>query len=185
MIAHPIFRRRITTLESAKVLLRYLVEKDLSYHPEDSAHDVSHPFTEEEADALDQRMTEIYSLHWPQPYGCPSGYILSRSPQFISTGRVIQALLHTLLQSYGNENVYHPDGTAIRVDDLVEEFLRIDPPAGEALEAEQEESTLDNVANEINGRVNDDSVSEAYYAYQHELHAAIKAKFPTTKFGSF
>jgi hypothetical protein len=74
--AHPIFHRPITTLEEAQALLRYLVEKDLSYHPEDSAHDVIHPFTPEEATALDQRMEETYTLDWPEPYGCPCGYIL-------------------------------------------------------------------------------------------------------------
>ena len=33
---------------------------------------------------------------------------------------IIEALLHTLLPTYGNENVYHPDGSAIPVADLVE-----------------------------------------------------------------
>ena len=43
---------------------------------------------------------------------------------------IIEALLHTLLPTYGNENVYHPDGSAIPVADLVARFCQPDnPPA--------------------------------------------------------
>jgi hypothetical protein len=35
---------------------------------------------------------------------------------------IIEALLHTLLPIYGNEYVYHPDGSAIPVADLIARF---------------------------------------------------------------
>jgi len=41
---------------------------------------------------------------------------------------IIEALLHTLIPTYGNENVYHPDGSAIPVADLVARFCQPDNP---------------------------------------------------------
>jgi len=99
--------------------------------------------------------------------------------------KIIQALLHTLLDSYGNDKVYHPDGTTFEVEDLLARYVRVNPPTGKALELEQSESTFDSVAHEFLAEIGDTQLDDVYYEFRKLLQRRIQQQFPTTKFGNF
>ncbi len=99
--------------------------------------------------------------------------------------KLTAALLHTLLETYGNDKIYHPDGTTFEVDDLVDKYLRVDPPSGISLTLENYESTFDSVAHELLGELQDPKLTDAYYAFRNLLHKRIKQQYLTTKFSNF
>lgn len=98
--------------------------------------------------------------------------------------KVVQSLFHTLMQTYGNEQVYHPDGTTFSVAELYESYMW-DKPAGLALELEQLESTLDTVASEILMHIDVPPEGPHYSKFREMIQAGIQAKFPCTKFSNF
>lgn len=99
--------------------------------------------------------------------------------------KIIAALLHTLLETYGNEKVYHADGTTFEVEDLIEQYLRVDPPTGRALDIDIYESTFDTLACEFLTDLQNQELVEAYYEFRKILHAGLHRKWPTTKFSNF
>lgn len=104
--------------------------------------------------------------------------------------KLIQALLFTLVDAYGNDNVYHPDGTKYDMESLLSTYLRTDPPKGEASEWQDLESQLDNTAAHVTGILGNTlaetkEISEAYVNFITLVRGAILRKFPTTKFDNF
>ena len=79
---HPIIHLPVTTVPQAAALLAYLQAAGLSYHCEDLAEDcldrqlADGTITPADATALNARMQEAYTLDWPEPYGCPCGYLM-------------------------------------------------------------------------------------------------------------
>jgi hypothetical protein len=99
--------------------------------------------------------------------------------------KIIAALLHTLLETYDNEKVYHADGATFEVDDLIEQYLRVDPPTGRALAMDSYESTFDTLACEFLQELRNQEIVDAYYEFRKILHAGLRRKWPTTKFSNF
>ena len=105
--------------------------------------------------------------------------------------KLIQALLFTLVDAYGNTKVYHPDGkTTFEVAELLDRYLRTDAPKGEALVYQDLESSIDSAAHQFLGELGQsqqdaDDISEAYHKFIDLVRKALLAKFPTTKFASF
>jgi len=104
--------------------------------------------------------------------------------------KLIQALIFTLADSYGNDNVYHPDGTKYDMESLLSTYLRTDPPKGVALEWQDLESQLDSTAHHVTGILGDteaevNEIIEAYFRFITLVRGALLRKFPTTKFDNF
>jgi hypothetical protein len=97
--------------------------------------------------------------------------------------KLIEALVHTLMEGYGNDAIYHPDGvTQFSVNELTETYTRWKEPEGEALMIAEYEATLDSVASEFIGVLGDERVKGAWYLFSDMLQRAAEAKYPTTKF---
>ena len=104
--------------------------------------------------------------------------------------KLIQALIFTLVDAYGNDNVYHPDGTKYDMESLLSTYLRTDPPKGEALAWQDLESQMNNTAYEFTytlGVTDAETaeIGEAYARFITLVRGAILRKFPTTKFANF
>lgn len=79
------FKKPITNLDEAKAWLKELYEAGKDFHLEDDPRDIcdmsseghERVFTDEEAEDVDKRRHELYSLDWSQVgHKCPIGYLL-------------------------------------------------------------------------------------------------------------
>ena len=101
---HTIFYEPVTSLEEAENLLTYLHKNDLAFHPEDRPHgivrigDGSRLFDQEEADALEQRMDEIYAQEWPLGHD-PCSFLLDLERQQTPETTLIPPMEERLIES--------------------------------------------------------------------------------------
>jgi hypothetical protein len=78
----PQFTTPITSLQQAQDFLSHLWTEGMSYHPEDSATDcIAHLVSAEEAQAIDERMEEVYRQAWPEEE-CPCSHLLNLDPEY-------------------------------------------------------------------------------------------------------
>lgn len=75
-------RKPITTLAEAVAFFEVLVREEKHFHPEDSAHEIVNTktnrplFSRGDADKLDDRISEAYTLDWPSFCSCPCACVM-------------------------------------------------------------------------------------------------------------